>query len=152
MIRRNRFEVVGQSLIMAAGVILAVIFVSIMIMEFENSRKLSDAVNENILDITETLKNSDVMMYDGVRVRGADVLNFGKKFFYSAGEEITFVMKIVSKSGRELRVTDREDMVTVVAESALGTDPDAIDPLAEYIGIVSQNENGIITEVSFRCV
>lgn len=133
---------------MAAGVILAIIFVSIMIMEFENSRKLSDAVNDNILELSATVRDSDVMMYDGIRVLGADVLNFGKKHFYSACNGGPFVMMVSSQSG-ETEIKDKADMEAAVRASALGTAPDAVDPLAEYIGCVSQNDNGVITLVTF---
>jgi len=151
-IKRNRFDAVGQSLIFAAGVIIAVVFVSIMIMEFENSRKLSDAVNENMLELTASVKDSAVMMYDGVRVSGADVLNFGKKFFYSAVDDAPFVMQVTSLSGISFEVTSKAEMEAAVRSSGIGTDPFAIDPAADYLGFVTSNENGIITHVSFTCV
>lgn len=152
LIKRNRFEVVGQSLVFAAGVIVAVVFVSIMVMEFENARKLSDAVNENMIELTAAVRDSTVTMYDGVKVLGADVLNFGRKYFGSASGACPFVMKIITDSGQSVVVSDSEGLKELVRVSGLGTAPGAIDPTDEYLGSVSQNANGIITEVSFTKV
>ena len=142
----------GQSLVFAAGVVMAVVFVSVMIMEFENSKKLSDAVNENILELASSVKSGGVMMYDGVRVRGADVLNFGKKYFYGSEDERTFCLQIIDASGEVVVVSDRQDMEKVVKASGTGTDSDAVDPAADYLGEVEQNENGIVISVVFRQV
>ncbi len=149
MIKRNRFEIVGRSLVFAAGVIVSVVFVSIMILEFENSKQLSDAVNENMIGLTSAVRDSGVMMYDGVRVLGADVLNFGKKYFYSASGGEEFVMTITLASGQELSVSSRNDMEEVVRSSGLGISTETVNPLGEYIGKVTKNDNGVITLVSF---
>ena len=150
MIRRNRFEIVGQSLVFAAGVIIAVVFVSIMIIEFENSRRLSDAVNENMIEMTAAVRDSGVLMYDGIRVLGADVLNFGKKYFYSSEGE--FVLQITSDSGRTVSVADKHDMEEIVAQSGAEGSRSPVDPSGEYLGKVIKNDNGIITLVSFTQV
>jgi len=170
LIRRNRFDAVGQALVFAAGVIVALVFVSIMIMEFENSRKLSDVVNQNMIEMTALVKDSEIMMYDGVKVTGADVLNFGKKHFYGSSDSGSFAMVVISGSGTSVEINDRDDMKAVVRASAAGTsldalnspdpgtslnpvnnpDPGMIDPMSYYIGEVIQNENGIITSVTFR--
>ncbi|MCR5829939.1 MAG: hypothetical protein K6F93_06315 [Lachnospiraceae bacterium] len=160
MIIRNRFEAVGQSLIFAAGVIVALVFVSIMIMEFENSKKLSDAVSENMLELTSDIKDSGIMMYDGVKVTGADVLNFGKKYFYDTGSSRSFVMVVTTESGTTLEIEGKEDMRSLVRASALTdanegagvSNTSSVDPLSSYIGDVIRNENGMITSVIFTYV
>ena len=152
LIRRNRFEVVGHSLVFAAGVIVAVVFVSIMIMEFENARKLSDAVNGNMIELAAAVKDSGVTMYDGVKVLGADVLNFGKKYFGAASGPGPFVMRVTADSGQSVVVSDKEELLELVRISALGSDPGAVGPTDEYLGTVIRNDNGIITEVSFSKV
>ena len=152
MIRRNRFEIVGQSLVFAAGVIIALVFVSIMIMEFENSKKLSDAVNENMLELAASIKDNGVMMYDGVRVTGADVLNFGKRYFYSSDRERPFVLRIIPAEGYEIDVDTKSGMEAVVRASGLREGPCYVDPTEEYLGSVIQNENGMITHVTFTYV
>lgn len=152
LVRRNRFDAVGQSLVFAAGVIVALVFVSIMILEFENSRRLSDTVNGRMTEMTASVRDSGVMMYDGVKVLGADVLNFGKKHFYAVSGSGPFELMITTRQGQTVLINNRDDMEAAVAASALGTDPGSVGPTEEFLGSVEQNDNGMITAVKFTYV
>ena len=74
--KRNRLDIAPQALLLAAGVILSVVLISIMVTQFEQARQMSDIVTGNMLSTAETLKNSSITQYDGLRVSGAEVRNF----------------------------------------------------------------------------
>ena len=59
--KRNRFEIAPQALLLAAGVILSVVLISIMVMQFEQAKNMSDVVSGKMIEDTERLRNSGIM-------------------------------------------------------------------------------------------
>lgn len=141
-VRRNRLDIAPQALLLSVGVILSVILISIMVIQFEQARKLADAVSENMLAVTEEISNSDVMRLDGEKVTGADVRNFCKRYLLrSEGPERVAVVK----GAASVFYSEYEEC----SDMKDATSPNYVDPTDLYICEVSRNANGVITEVKF---
>ena len=140
---RNRFEIAPQAMILSAGVIMSIIFISIMVAQFEKAQKMSAAVSEKMIKAGEEIANGDIMQYDGITLTGADVRNFYRKYFSQNGSE---VMKMTVNNGK-----------TTSDYTASGSYPSMTDPGGNkfikpddlYKCSVTVNKNGIITKVSF---
>ena len=140
--KRNRFEIAPQALLLAAGVILSVVLISIMVMQFEQARTMSDAVSGKMIEDTERLRNSGVMQYDGLRVSGAEVRNFYKLYLTASGPK-GFEKLIIKNSGAEKSYT-RSGCFSELTDAAGGG---YVAPTDIYLCTVEQNANGIITNV-----
>ena len=143
--KRNRFEIAPQALLLAAGVILSVVLISIMVMQFEQARKMSDVVSGKMIEDTERLRNSGIMQYDGLRVSGAEVRNFYKLYLTATGPK-GFEKLIVKNSGAEKSYT-RSGNFSELTDTSAGS---YVAPTDIYLCTVEQNANGIITNVIFN--
>lgn len=142
MTRRNRFDVVPQSIVFATGVVLAVIFVSVMIYEFDSSKELSNAVNRNLSELTVDVEESNVTMYDGITVNGADVINFVKRNY---AQDCVFETDIVLQSGATAAVRDSQMLLSLRDENSVYY----VRASARFSCDVSRNGNGVIDFVVF---
>lgn len=142
---RNRIEMAPQALLIAAGVIVSVAIISIMMVELDVAKGMARTVEENVIRATQKVANSDVMQYDGVRVSGAEVRNFFKLHMTKKGadgfETLTidnaFSKYTHTDSSMYSKMTDERDYMY-------------INPADMYLCTVNQNDNGIITEVIFE--
>ena len=143
--KRNRLDIAPQALLLAAGVILSVVLISIMVTQFEQARQMSDIVTDNMISAAEDLKNSSIAQYDGLRVSGAEVRNFYKVHLTAAGAENFEKMTVdngettraYTKSGDFSLMTDRNGSAYVA-------------PTDVYLCSIEINANGIITNVLFK--
>lgn len=142
-IKRNKFEIAAQSLILAAGVILSVILISIMVVQFEQSADLAGVVSDRVLETTQKIKNADLLQYDGAQVTGADVRNLLKQQFARARPEVDEIE--VCNGTKTVRYTEGKSLDRIKDSAA----EEYIDPAEVYVGRVTVNANGIITGMSF---
>ncbi len=142
--RRNSFDIAPQALLLAAGVILSVVLISIMVVQFEQARKMSDVVSGKMIEDTERLRNSGITQYDGLRVSGAEVRNFYKLYLTSAGPK--GFEKLTVKSGDTEKSYTRSGSFSELTDSS---GSGYVAPTDVYLCTVEQNANGIITNVIF---
>ena len=143
--KRNRLDVAPQALLLAAGVILSVVLISIMVTQFEQAKQVSDIVTQNMISTAENLKNSDITRYDGLRVSGAEVRNFYKLHLNASGAENFEKMTVdngettqsYTKSGDFAHLTDSNGTAYVA-------------PTDVYLCSIEQNANGMIINVLFK--
>ena len=139
---RNGADIPAQAMLMAAGVLVAVVVISILFVQFQQANQMSGIVGENMTDMTDDIKNSDIMQYDGLEVTGADVVNFYKKHLgdYTSGETGPFAVVIGGTSYQNgASVSSLRDS----SSSAY------VKPTARYKCTVTKNANGVITKVTF---
>lgn len=142
--KRNRFEVAVQALLLSVGVILTVVLISVMIVQFEQARNMSDAVSENMLEVTERIRNSDLTQYDGLRVSGAEVRNFFKLNVAKSGP----------KGFTDLIIDNGSGAVTYWSSSGYSEITDNtgnryVCPTDVYLCSVDRNINEVITTIKF---
>lgn len=150
MMSRNRMEVVPSALLMAAGVIISIVIISVMISQMGVAGELSNAVSDEMTDRIDDIRNSSITRYDGLTVNGADVVNFYKKQFddYQSPGSAPFEIEIdrsddgksngkIYKDG--LSATELKDSSSI----------QYIKPSSQWKCNVIKNKNGIITRVVF---
>ena len=143
--KRNRLDIAPQALLLAAGVILSVILISVMVMQFEHARQMSDIFTQNMISDTEKLKNSDIMQYDGLRVSGAEVRNFYKLHLTRTGPD-NFEIMTVDNGVTVRKYTDSGNFADLT-----NSDGNAfVAPTDVYLCSIEKNDNGIITNVLFK--
>lgn len=140
--RRNALELPAQALLLAASVLITVVIISVLVVNFRSASQLSSAAGEQIVDMTDDIRNSSVMQYDGLEVTGADVVNFYKKHLgdYRAGETGPFTVVIGGTS-----YTNGSSVASLRDSSSA----QYVKPTARYRCSVSKNANGVIVSVTF---
>lgn len=140
--KRNAFELPATAMLMAAGVLIAVVIISILFVQFRQANQMSSAVSENLTDTTDDIKNASIMQYDGLEVTGADVVNFYKKHLgdYRSGETGPFTIVIGGTS-----YTNGASAASLRDSSSASY----VKPTSRYKCAVTKNANGVITRVTF---
>ncbi|MCQ2495474.1 MAG: hypothetical protein MJ131_02665 [Lachnospiraceae bacterium] len=148
--KRNSLDIAPQALLMAAGVVLSVLLVSIMISQFRAGREMANLAGERILSATENIKQSDILQYDGLMVKGADVINFCKKYLgdYAPGDKAEFTVNInhVQEGSEEVFEYSDSKYLSDIRDSE---SKHYIKPTGKWKCKVIKNLNGIITAVDF---
>ena len=79
IMKRNCIEIAPRALLLAAGVVLTVVLISVMINQFNSAQEMVNISSNMINERTENLKNGEILDMDGMEVSGSDVLNVCKK-------------------------------------------------------------------------
>lgn len=145
MKRRNRFDIVPQSMVFATGVVIAVIFISVILYEFDNSKEMTDAVNMNMIEVTRQVRESDITMYDGISVNGADVVNFVRKNYNDNSGNTSFETDIVLKNGVTAAVRNSSMLYSLRSKESVYF----VKTTGLFSCRVSRNGNGVIDYVVF---
>lgn len=140
--RRNRGELPATALVFAASILVAVLLISLILVNFREARDVGNATGQSVTDIANDIRESDIMQYDGLTVQGADVINFYRKYLgdYVSGETGPFTVTIggsTYSNGSSLSSLQDVDSSSYVK------------PTAKYKGKVTKNANGVITNVAF---
>lgn len=143
MKKRNGFDVAVQSLILAAGVILSIALISIMVSQFSQAKNMAGAVADNVISTTGNIQNSSVMQYDGLRITGAEVRNFYKLHSDTHGCD-SGVIRIGNRYGT-WEYTDSTGY-SLITDSSSGQ---YVAPSEIYLCEVGLNANGVITNITF---
>lgn len=141
---RNRIEIAPQALIFAAGVLLSVMLISVMVGQFEDARSLSAAVSENMLRATQDIRDSGVMQYDGLLVRGSDVINICRR--YVSDNDLRICIDYAGSGRRADAVTIEAALVSELRDSTSGL---YVRPSGRFRCDVERNANDVITGMIF---
>ena len=136
----NRFFLIAAGLVITAGLI----FVAFRMADI--GTVTANHVLEEYMNFEQNMENSDILQYDGRTVSGSDVINFLHKYLGNGSFGYNENMRItVVKYSMRTSYQTREEIREVYNFSHASY----IDPSALYQGSVSQNQNGVITEVCF---
>lgn len=145
--KRNRFDVAPQALLLAAGVVLSIVLISIMVNQFEQARAMAAAVSDNMIGATESIKCANVMQYDGVEVTGADVRNFYKKYMQDGMPEEFLSMTV------DNGISSNTGLLPGEYRSMTDSGSDGyVNPIDRYYCTIDRNANGIILNVAFTVI
>ena len=139
IMKRNCIEIAPRALLLAAGVVLTVVLISVMINQFNSAQEMVNISSNMINERTENLKNGEILDMDGLEVSGSDVLNVCKK-------ELGKGLNITLKNG--------SDSITYYEESSLAKlrdyeSSEYIKPSTRWKCKVVKNKNGILTDIMF---
>lgn len=123
---------------MGAATIITVALITLGIYEYNNAKRLSDAVNGQINSMSAQIGSEELLKYDRIKVRGSDVYDFAKRFLYD------------NRLGISMKVDGVCYSDYTQAQSLMDEDSAVfVDPLAVYSAAVEINENRVVTAVSF---
>lgn len=147
MKRVNIETAVIKLLIFASSVILTCILISIGMINFKQSRQLANMTANRISEYSLNLTQSDIMNYDGLIVRGSDVINFYKKYLgdVEAGKKGEFLITVITDLGNNTYQNG-----TYLSKMKDSADMCYIKPINKFKGLVETNDNGVITKVTFN--
>jgi len=136
---RNSIEIAPRALLLAAGVILTVLMISIMVNQFKSANEMVNISSEMISDRATELKYSELYSMDGMEVYGSDVVNLCKK---ELGKGINITLK---KGINTVTYTD-EAAITKLRDYESN---EYVKPSTRWKCSVVKNKNGIVTDVIF---
>lgn len=152
MRRLNIETAVIKLLIFASSVILTCILVTIGTINFKQSRQMANMTANKINEYTQNLIQADIMNYDGLSIRGSDVINFYKKHLgnVDAGKKGEFLITVITYqgSGTSQRNNTYQDG-SYLDKMKNNNDLCYIKPTGKFTGTVITNKNGVITKVVF---
>ncbi len=135
-----------KALILAASISITCMVISIGFYAGRQAREISSVTTKKLNELSIHLSEEDFSLYDGLVVRGSDVVNFiyKKLSFYSQDEHGSIYIYVdtgtsQSKYGNNINLSKLKDY----------TSDSYIHPLGKYKGQVIRNENEVIVGMSF---
>ena len=139
MIKRNCIEIAPRALLLAAGIILTVLLISVMVTQFRSAEDMMNVSGRMINEQTENLKYGELISLDGSAVYGSDVVNISQK---QTDNGIKITLK---KDSGTVSYTDQKS----VSKMRDFENSEYIKPFTRWKVSVSKNDNGVITEIVF---
>ena len=137
--KRNCIEIAPRALLLAAGVVLTVVLISIMITQFKSAEEMVNISSDMISERTEELKTGEIMDLDGMEVNGADVVNVCKR-------ELGKGLSITLKNGSNSKTYSDTESLSRLKDYESS---EYVKPSTLWKCKVVKNKNGIITEILF---
>lgn len=148
---RNQFEISVQMMIFAAGTVIAMLFIGMMMEQYRSVKSYSDAMNQRVIEQTERLSVADILQYDNTTVNGADVTYFMNRYLgdFRGGNHTGFSVRLLdTEAGRDELYKD----ATMLSKLKDEHDHSYILPSSEWKCHVDVNANRIIEQVQFELV
>lgn len=151
MKRRNKIEISVNALLLAAGVIITIVIISLGIAQLERAKKTNSIVSDSVNDLSNDLQNNAITQYDGLTLTGSEVINFFKKHCGSEND-----VTVIIKTGTNTTVYDPDgkiagagDYNTNKNDIANKSSAKYISPIAKFKCLVGINKNDMVTVVYF---
>lgn len=139
---RYPLTVATRFLTLGAATILSCLLISIGMQQFRQARQIANIASRRMGEFARYLSQEELMAYDGVCLKGSDVVNFYRRFM--AGDRADFSMVVVK--GNDTYILEAGGQKTML------TDPKEESycrPDASYRCKVVRNANDVILEVRF---
>lgn len=142
-VKGYRLTMATRFLTLGAATIISCLLVSLGMYQFRQARSLSNAVSRRMNAFGRYLQEEELTGYDGVLMKGSDVVNFYRRFLVEG--EPDFAMVIVKETGRYF-MENGEQLELLTEESSASY----CRPSASFLCNVIKNENGVILRVEFK--
>lgn len=139
---RYSLTIATRFLTLGAATILSCLLISIGMYQFRQARQVVNIASRRMSEFALYLSQEELTAYDGIYLKGSDVVNFYRRFLY--GQRADFDMVIVK--GQE------EYILAAGRQTELLTEPDEKSycrPDASYRCEVVRNANEVILQVRF---
>lgn len=146
--RRNDFgfylTVATRFLILGASTILSCLLISVGMYQYRQSMKLTNEVNRKMSGLVSTIREEDVMFYDGVQMTGVEIINFYRRFCMGEGA-MDGIRVFLEKKGTQLEIGMQNDLDRLMDHS------DDLYCMTDdlYQCRIYKNSNGIIEKIIF---
>ena len=139
---RYPLAVATRFLTLGAATILSCLLISIGMQQFRQAKQIANIASRRMSEFALYLSQEELIAYDGIYLKGSDVVNFYRRFLYEGSAD--FVMVVVK--GKE------EYMFGVGRQTEALTNPEEKSycrPDASYRCEVVKNVNEVILQVRF---
>ena len=146
--RRNDFgfylTVATRFLILGASTILSCLLISVGMYQYRQSMKLTNEVNRKMSGLVSTIREEDVMFYDGVQMTGVEIINFYRRFCMG-GDAMDGIRVFIEKKGTQSEIEMQKDLDRLMDHS------DDLYCITDdlYQCRIYKNRNGIIEKIIF---
>ena len=135
-----------KGILLGTGVLLTCIIISIGFMVAKQSMKISSANSKELDEISSELSERDLVMYDGLEVKGSDVINCIKKQLgsYTNTETAPVSVNVITSNTNYTYVNG----ASIEAINNFANDK-YINPLKKFIGKAVRDKNKVIICLRF---
>ncbi|MBQ9120212.1 MAG: hypothetical protein IJY09_09215 [Lachnospiraceae bacterium] len=130
-------------LTLGAATIISCLLISLGMQQYRQAKQLTNIVNRRMIELSAWMEGEEILQYHGVKVSGAEVLNFYKRFFCGF-VPADFEMQLV-QNGCEISMKNGAYLAELQNSKSLLYCPDN----AVYQCNVVENQNRVITAVRF---
>ncbi|SCX63208.1 ABC transporter permease (plasmid) [Lysinibacillus sp. fkY74-1] len=150
-------ETTATALKFAAGIILAIVLVSIAIMVFTPAADSAKSVTTDFTANTTELQDQKYLVYDNTVVSGSQVLTALRRFESQAKDE-TIALKVQTgknSTGQwyysrfEADKVDKSGAVSDISTTTNVTHAEYINPSGMFAASVHRDSNGVIRAIQF---
>ncbi len=133
--------------LMAASGLITCLVISTGIIMARQANEMGVMASEKLTSFQTSIKEEEMMQYQGATVMGSDVINLLKSTFggYCAGEIPSITITVVTKAAET--VHHNNDLLDEITKF---DQPAYIRPTAQFSGTVLRNENNVITGLRFE--
>lgn len=144
-------DLVPQIFLAVVGVILTGILIYYVTNSAKSTAKIADSVISEAEETAAGFTEYDIVMYDGEEIRGAEVVNFIKKYLgdYEEAEEAPIYIEVVSKYSGATYTQKYTNNIHISDIKNFSKQSYYIKPTAIFTGEVIRNENKVILGVKF---
>lgn len=139
-------ENILKAIVIGAGVLITCIVIGISFQIYRESKSISIASANNLNEFASELNESDLTRYDGLEVKGSDVLNFIKK---QLGEYESFEVASVSINVITSKSSNTYVNGLFLSDIVNFTNDKYINPISKFSGKVIRNKNKVIVGLCF---
>lgn len=135
-----------KGILLGTGILLTCIIISIGFMVAKESMKISSANAKELDKISSELSERDLVMYDGLEVKGSDVINCIKNKLgsYTAAETSPISINVITSNSNYTYVNGAS-----IEEINNFTNDKYINPLKKFIGKAVRDRNKVIVCLRF---
>lgn len=136
---------VHKFFLIAAGLIVTGMLVFLGFRMSDVGEDVGGHMVNRLTELEQSLKDADVMQYDGVTVTGSDVVNFIRKSLSEHSTESTAPYQVIVVTGTVTTHKDNTTIGNILNFSHISY----VNPTAKFVGEVNRNTNGVIVSVTF---
>lgn len=142
----NRLTEATKYLLLCTSILLTCGLIALGFLLSSQARSLANTVGENMNSLHRDMVNFDIYKYDGLTVKGSDVINFTKSHLASVSESSKGDFSIKIKTINNTTIHDNKKYIRELSNfSSIYY----VKAVAEFTGKVDINNNGVITLVEF---
>jgi len=147
MKRGNMESVIIKFLFVGASITLTCVLISIGVINFRQGRELANSTANKIERFNNAIIESDITQYDGMTVKGSDVVNFYKKHLGGIADGLESGFSITIKTVNGINTYNDGTYLGDIRNNADGK---YVKPTGKFACSVEKNTNGVITKVIFE--
>jgi len=147
-----------KAIIIGAGVVITMIVVSIGFLLMRSGQSTAQNAINRLDQISSEMSESQYTMYDGMEIRGSEVVNVLRKFkdeyigicvkTKKNGGGTWYIHSVTHNSGNDAKIVSESDKP--ISNTMDETKDEYVNPNGVFIGSIARDENGRIAALMFE--